>query len=208
MIWLLLAMLWVVFLAVLGASACAVRRGAFVLGVAFSENKAESPEVKRVLRAYYAGLCAVLAASAAAGFLLFLPAVQAWAEMCMLAILVLFLLLTWLVQNTARRRLLSLRAQKGWMPPARKTLSADLTASRDKAKGALSPVFVWICLALSFVPLIILLAVPALCSAFPLPFAIRCAICPSARQGRTLPPPRRSRRKASAFIQAAPSLLR
>lgn len=177
MIWLLLAMLWVVFLTVLGASACAVRRGAFVLGVAFSENNAESPEVKRILRAYYAGLCAVLAVSAAAGFLLFLPAVQAWAEMCMLAILVLFLLLTWLVQNTARRRLLTLRAQKGWLPPARKTLSADLAISRDKATGALSPVFVWICLVLSFVPLIILLAVPALRSDFPLPFAFIGPVC-------------------------------
>ena len=52
MIWLLLAMLWVVFLAVTGASACAVRRGAFVLGVAFSENKAESPEGRRIVRAY------------------------------------------------------------------------------------------------------------------------------------------------------------
>lgn len=177
MIWSLLATLWVVFIAVFGAAACTTRRGGRVLGVAFPEDKAESGEVKRILRGYYIGLSAVFVLATAAGFLLFLPSVQKWAELWMLVILAFFLFLMWFIQNTVRRRLLNLRTQNGWLLPVRKTISADLAVSRDKAKGALSPAFVWICFALSFAPAATLLAVPSLRAEFPLPFAFLGPVC-------------------------------
>lgn len=177
MIWPLLATLWVVFLAVFGTAVCTTRRGGRALGVAFPADKVSDTAVKRILRRFYAGLSAVFVLSAAAGFLLLLPSAKPLAELWMLLILAVFLVLSWLVERTAQRRLFVLRAQKGWVLPARKTLSADLTASRDKVKGALSPAFVWVCFALSFIPAAVLLAVPALRADFPLPFAFLGPVC-------------------------------
>lgn len=177
MLWIMLAVLWMVFAVTLCAGLVSVRRGARVLGVAFPADRAYSPEVNRVVRAYQICLGAVFVVLMAASFLLFLPAAGERAELWTLLLVVVNLLLVGLVQNWARRRLVALRAEKGWMPPVRKTVSADLQASRDKAKRALSPAYVWVCFALSFVPAAVLIAVPDLRADFPLPFAFLGPVC-------------------------------
>lgn len=177
MIWTMLAILWLLFALFLCVGLVITRRGARVLGVTFAAGQARSPEVNGVVRTYKIGLAAVFVLMAACSFLLLLPAVGAYAEICALLLVVIDMLLTGLVQSAARRRLLSLRAEKGWIPPVRTTVTVDLQASRDKIKGAVTPVVVWVCFALSFVPAAVLLAVPELRVNFPLSFALICPIC-------------------------------
>lgn len=177
MIWTMLAILWLLFALFLCVGLVTTRRGARVLGVTFAAGQARSPEVNRVVCAYKIGLAAVVVLMAACSFLLLLPAVGAYAEICALLLVVIDMLLTGLVQSAARRRLLSLRAEKGWIPSARTTVTVDLQVSRDKIKGAVPPAVVWVCFALSFVPAAALLAVPEWRVDFPLPFALICPIC-------------------------------
>ena len=177
MLWMVLVVLWIEFAVTFCAGLVSARRGARVLGVAFPANQAHSPEVNRVVRTYQIRLTVVFVLLTASSSLLLLPAAGERAELWMLLLVAVNLLLVGLVQNFARRRLLALRAEKGWTPPMRKTVSADLQASRDKVKGALSPAYVWVCFALSFLPAAVLLAVPSLRADFPLPFAFLGPVC-------------------------------
>ena len=177
MIWIFLVILWAILAVVLCAGQISVRRGTRVLGVAFPAEKAHSPEVNRIVRTYRGGIAAVSVGTAAAGFLLLLPPAQDGAELWVLLLVIVDLVLSGLVHSIARRRLLMLRMQRGWMPPLRRTASAELGVSRDKAKRAPPAAPVWVCLMLSFSPAIFLIAFPDLRVQFPLPFAFLGPLC-------------------------------
>ena len=177
MIWSFAVLFWTIALLVIVAMLCTVRRGPRVLGVAFSPDKTHDPEIKRVLRGFVVGLCAVLLVSAAAGFLLFLPQVREYAELCLFALTACFLLLCGAVLQAARKRLLTLRAQSGWQPETSATVSVDLTVSREKQKGACSPLWAWGSLLLSFLPAVLLLIFREWRAVFPLPFAFFGPFC-------------------------------
>lgn len=177
MIWIFLVILWAVLAVVLCAGQVSVCHGTRVLGVAFPAEKARSPEVNRIVRTYRGGIAAVSVGTAAAGFLLLLPPAQDGAELWVLLLVIVDLVLSELVHSIARRRLLMLRMQRGWMPPLRRTASAELGVSRDKAKRVLPSAPVWVCLILSFAPAAFLIALPDLRVQFPLPFAFLGPLC-------------------------------
>lgn len=177
MIWIFLAILWAILAVMMCAGLISVRHGSRVLGVAFSEEKAHSPEVNRIVRTYRVGIAAVSVGTAAAGFLLLLPPAQDSAELWILLLVSVDVVLSCLVNSIVRRRLLMLRVKRGWIPPLRKTASVDLGVSRDKAKRALPSAPVWICLVLSFAPAVFLTAFPDLRVQFPLPFAFLGPLC-------------------------------
>lgn len=177
MMWSLVLLFWGILLVVTGAALCTARRGPRVLGVAFLEAHASDEAVRRVVRRFYGAQAALFVLFAAAGCLLLLPQMRAYAELCLFALTALYLLLCGAVLQMARKRLLALRTQNGWQPPARTAVSADLTVSREKQKGACSPFWVWGCFLLSFLPAALLLVFREWRAVFPLPFALLGPVC-------------------------------
>ena len=161
MIWSFLIIYWVV-LGAMTASALLFRKyqNYKILGITFSQVHAKTMEVQKVLKSYQAVCMIQFVASFAAGLLMFWGPVKPYADFYMLLLTFILLIVISVIIKTYQDKLIALKESNKWIYPAKATVLVDLDASREKGKSAVSVLWSWLFVVLSFIPTIYLVLNP------------------------------------------------
>ena len=161
MIWSFLIIYWVV-LGAMTASALLFRKyqNYKILGITFSQVHAKTMEVQKVLKSYQAVCMIQFVASFAAGLLMFWGPVKPYVDFYMLLLTFILLIVISVIIKTYQDKLIALKESNKWIYPAKATVLVDLDASREKGKSAVSVLWSWLFVVLSFIPTICLVLNP------------------------------------------------
>ncbi|SEW13646.1 DUF5808 domain-containing protein [[Clostridium] fimetarium] len=161
MIWSFLIIYWVV-LGAMTASALLFRKyqNYKILGITFSQVHAKTMEVQKVLKSYQAVCMIQFVASFAAGLLMFWGPVKPYVDFYMLLLTFILLIVISVIIKTYQDKLIALKESNKWIYPAKATVLVDLDASREKGKSAVSVLWSWFFVVLSFIPTIYLVLNP------------------------------------------------
>lgn len=178
MTWVLIVIMWVVF-AAMAVSMLLIKRHRSnqVLGTTLSESHAQHPEVKKILGAFTASCYGILAAFMALSLLLLTPPVKDYAEFYLILVVIFDLFANWFAVEHYRKKLLRLKAQNNWVYPQKSQITVDLNIAREKGKYSVSPFWVWLFFALSFLPTAVLAFREDLRQIYPVGFSLLGPLC-------------------------------
>jgi uncharacterized membrane protein len=176
--WVLIVIMWVVF-AAMAVSMLLIKRyrSNQVLGTTLSESHAQHPEVKKILGAFTASCYGILAAFMALSLLLLTPPVKDYAEFYLILVVIFDLFANWFAVEHYRKKLLRLKAQNNWVYPQKSQITVDLNIAREKGKYSVSPFWVWLFFALSFLPTAVLAFREDLRQIYPVGFSLLGPLC-------------------------------
>lgn len=148
-----------------------------ILGITLSRSHSQDPEVQQVLRSYQNTCYVVLILSLLAGGAFFIPAVQRYAEISMLVLVLGNLFANWRIISRYQEELRRIKEKNHWIYSQKSIVKVDLSVAREKGRSAVSPLWVWLFLPLSFAPMAALLLYPALRQRCPLGLSLIGPLC-------------------------------
>lgn len=148
-----------------------------VLGVALSAAHAQSPEAQDIINGYKRVCYLVLLLSVGLSLLLLLKAAGPYAEFLMLILVMANLFLNGLTIRRYQQKLLALKHEKGWIYQRSRIVTVDMNVVREKGKAAISAVWSWLFLLLSFIPTVYLIFLPEARSLYPIGFSLIGPFC-------------------------------
>lgn len=128
-----------------------------ILGVTFSKEHAATSEVKQVLAGYKKAFITESVIFYAAGLLMLFSPLKEYVDFFMLMMIVIVIVVISFTIKKYQDRLITIKEEKKWIYSTEKTVSADLDASREKGKSAVSVLWSWMFVLLSFAPFVYLL---------------------------------------------------
>ena len=173
MIWSFLIIYWVV-LGAMTASALFFRKyqNHQILGITFSKVHAQTTEVQKILKSYQKVCMIHFIGSFAAGLLMLWGPVKPYVDFYMQLITVVLLLIISVILKTYQDKLIALKTNNQWIYAAKSTVLVDMDASREKGKSAVSVLWSWLFVVLSFIPTIYLVLNPDAQKYYPIIFSL------------------------------------
>lgn len=173
MIWTLLIIYWVI----LGAFSVSILffrnfSNHQLLGITISKAHADTSEVKMILKSYQIASVIQFFALFSAGFLMLWEPVKAFADFYMLFLIIILFVVFGIIFKIYQNKLITLKEKNKWIYATKPTVVVDLTASREKGKSAVSVIWSWLFVVLSFIPTIYLILNPEEQKYFPVIFSL------------------------------------
>jgi len=161
MTWTFLIIYWVV-LGAMTASTLLFRKyqNHQILGVTFSQVHAKSMEVQKILKSYQMACIIEFIALFAAGLIMLLGPVKPYVDFYMLLLTIVLLIIISVIIKTFQEKLIVLKTNNKWIYTAKTTVLVDMDASMEKGKSAVSVLWSWLFVIMSFIPTIYLVLNP------------------------------------------------
>jgi len=169
MIWTIIIIYWVI-LGAMTASALFFKtyQNHQILGVTFSQAHESTKEVKKILKSYNIACTLHFIASFVAGLFMLWGPVKPYVDFYMLLLIVVLLIVISIIIKVYQDKLIALKVNNKWLYPAKETVFVDMEALREKGKSAVSVLWSWLFVALSFIPTIYLVLNPETQKYFPI----------------------------------------
>ncbi|QHI71685.1 DUF5808 domain-containing protein [Aminipila terrae] len=174
----LLILTWIVF-ATMTVNALFYKnyRDYQVLGVTLSRAHAKAPEVEELIKKFKTKCYLTLILFIGFSFLMLIKDIQAYAEFCMLILVMTNLLANWCVIHHYQKKLQRIKQENAWIYPKNKVVTVDMNVSKEKGKSSVSPVWNWVFFILSFLPSIFLVVNPEARQYYPIGFSFIGPLC-------------------------------
>jgi len=173
MTWTFLIIYWVV-LSAMTASALFFKKhlNHQVLGVTFSNEHIKTTEVQKILKSYQTACMIYAIGFFAAGLIMLLGPVKPYADFIMLLLTVVLLIIISVIIKIYQDKLMLVKTNNKWIYPAKATVIVDMDATKEKGKSAVSILWSWFFVALSFIPTIYLALYPEKQKYYPIIFSL------------------------------------
>ena len=143
-----------------------------ILGITFSQVHARTTEVQKILKSYQRTCLMQFIALFAVGLMMLLKPINQYAEIYMLLLIVLLLIIISITIKKYQDKLMELKENNKWIYSAKANVLIDLDASKEKGKSAISILWSWFFVVLSFIPTIYLVLNPEIQKNYPILFSL------------------------------------
>lgn len=173
MIWTFLIIYWVILIT-MDASMLIFKgyKNHQLIGITFSPAHAKSDEVQSVLKSYQKVTILQFFVLFAASFLLLWEPIKRYADFSMLLFTIIILIFVSIIIKIYQDKLLYIKEKNNWVYQSTQTVVIDLEATREKGKSAVSSIWSWIFVILSFIPTLYLFINPDVQKYYPIIFSL------------------------------------
>ncbi|AEG61240.1 DUF5808 domain-containing protein [Desulforamulus ruminis] len=148
-----------------------------ILGVVLSQEHAKSPQVQATIQDFKRACYTVLLLSVGLSLFMLIQTIRPYAEFYMLFLVMANLFANWFIIHRFQQRLQSIKRKNQWVYPQSRIIRVDLNVSKEKGKSAVTSIWIWLFLLISFIPTAFLIFHPQMQESYPIGFSLIGPLC-------------------------------